>query len=201
VDANLRKHFDQAVSHDPGADPGEMAHAAIALGGRVRRRRRQMTAAGVTAGVVALALGVVAGVNFESRSPNPPVTVTLSMMLAAAPSCSAEPVDSDATDVVIVLDDDRQRPALEAALDDDARVGTVHFESREQAYQRFRERWANSPHSVASAGPKALSESFRLRLVDASQYAAFRAQYAAMTGVARIDGRKCATSAPVGGVQ
>jgi cell division transport system permease protein len=203
VDANWREHFDRAVSRDPGADPGEMAHVAIARGGRVRRRRRQLAAAGVLAGVVAV-LGVVAGVQRQSAPPaaaNPPTTITLSMMLVPAPSCSPEPVGSDATDVVIVLDDDRQRAALQTALDGDDRVRTVLFESREQAYERFQKLWAHSPRVVASADPKVLAESFRVRLVDPAQFTAFRAEYAATDGVGLVDGRKCAASAPVGGIQ
>jgi MYXO-CTERM domain-containing protein len=38
VEENLREQFDRAVGDDPGADPGPMAYAAIAGGGRIRRR-------------------------------------------------------------------------------------------------------------------------------------------------------------------
>ena len=199
MDANLRDHFDRAVGDDPGADPTAMAHAAIAVGGRTRRRRKQTAAA---AGVVA-ALAVVTGLDLPHDRPAPP-TVVRQMMLVAASGCSEEPVPRDATDAIIFLRHDagdRQRAALGAALDEDRRVATSHFDNREQAYERFRKLWADSPEFVASVRPEALPESFRLRLVDASQYAAFRADYAARDGVQDVYGRVCPAGAPVGGVR
>jgi hypothetical protein len=207
VQPNLREMFDRAVSDDPGADPGRMAYDAMIEGGGIRRRRRRnMAAAGVAAAVVTV-LGTVAGVNLLTgapRSADQPVTVAEAMMPVAAPSCSAKPVDSDATDVVLYLVadvTDAQRAALAKALHGDARVGTVQFEDREQAFLRFRARWKKHPDLVAAVGAQRLPESFRLRLTDAAQYAAFRAEYSAIGGVEQVVGRKCPASAPVGGVQ
>ena len=200
MDASLREHFDRAVSDDPGIDTGEMAHTAIAEGGRLRRRRR-MAAASAAAGLVTV-LGAVAGLSHwsERQGPqNPPAPAAGAMMPVAAPSCSAKPVDRDATDVLILLGGavtDRQRSALESALGADKRVGVLRFEDREQAYQRFQQLWADSPGFVDVAQ---FPESFRVRLVDASQYTAFRRQYAAIGGVQQIVGRVCPPSAPVGG--
>ena len=199
MDTNLRDHFDRAVGDDPGPDPATMAQAAIAVGGRTRRRRKQ---AAVAAGVVAV-LAVVTGVNLQPDRTRPP-TVVRQMMLVAASGCSEEPVPRDATDVVVFLSHDvgdRQRSALDEALDEDPRVATSHFDSREQAYERFRVLWADSPDLVASVRPESLPESFRLRLVEASRFAAFRADYAARDGVQEIYGRVCPVSAPVGGVR
>jgi hypothetical protein len=204
VDRSLREHFDRAVSDDPGINPGKMAHAAIAEGGRMRRRRKRMAAASAAAGLVTV-FGAVAGVNLVTEAPRseiPPVTIAAAMMPVAAPSCSAKPVDRDATDVLIFLAaevTDRQRSALESALGGDSRVGVLHFENREQAYRRFVTRWKNNPDLVAAVGAEQLPESFRLRLVNASQYTALRGQYAAMDGVEQIIGRTCPPSAPVGG--
>ncbi|MEV4705979.1 permease-like cell division protein FtsX [Actinoplanes sp. NPDC049316] len=206
MDADLRKHFDRAVSDDPGADAGEMALAAIAQGGRMRRRRRQMAGAGVAAGVV-VALAVVGGVSLrpEPAEPaGPPMTVAAAMMPLTAPSCSEKPVESGATDVVVFLipdSTDRQSSALGSTLREDARVADVRFENRQQAWERFRTLWADSPDFVSSVSPKQLVESFRLRLADPAQYKAFRAEYATMDGVGSIVGRVCPASAPVGGVQ
>lgn len=205
MDMNLREHFDRAVSDDPGFDPGDMAHAAIAGGRRMRRRRGQMVAAGVAAGVVTV-LGAVAGLNQLSEPPRPrssTVTIAAAMMPVAAPSCSVKPVDRDATDVVIFLTagvTDRQQSALKSALADDARVHTLQFENRGEAYQRFRMLWANNPDLVAAVSADQFPESFRLRLADASKYDALRTQYAAMDGVELIIGRICQPSAPVGGI-
>ena len=206
MDGNLREHFDRAVGDDPGADPGEMAHAAIAQGGRIRRRRRQVAAAGVAAGLVTV-LAVVAGVHLRSAETppdGPPMTIAAAILPVAAPSCSEKPVERDASDVVIFLTSDATEdpvPAIRSALADDARVGALEFESREQAFQRFRKLWQDSPDFVKSVSPRQLPESFRLRLVDRSQYTAFRAEYAAMAGVQDIVGRVCPAGAPVGGVQ
>lgn len=208
MDANLREHFDRAVSDDPGADLGEMAHAAIAQGGRVRRRRRQMAVAGVAAGVV-LVLAVVAGVNHRSPVTGPanPAAAGPAMMLVAALDCSAKPVQKDATDVVLFPGDadghvtDRMLSRLRSDLTDDPRVAALFFVTHEEAYQRFKKQWPNNPGFVASVSPDMLAEFFRLRLVDPSQYTAFRTQYAARGDVAFIEGRICRPSAPVGGVQ
>jgi hypothetical protein len=208
VDANLRERFDRAVSDDPGADLGEMAHAAIAQGGRVRRRRRQMAVAGMAAGVV-LVLTVVAGVNHRSSVPGPanPAAVAPTMMLVAALDCSAKPVQKDATDVVIIPGDadghvtDQMLSRLRSDLNDDPRVAAVFFVTHEEAYQRFKKQWPHNPDFVASVSPDMLAQFFRLRLVDPSQYTAFRTQYAARDDVDFIEGRICRPSAPVGGIQ
>lgn len=205
VDTSLREHFDRAVSEDPGMDHGAMAHSAIAEGGRVRRRRR-MVAASAAAGLVTV-LGAVGGLSLNllteaPSSDSPPVTIAAALMPVAAPSCSAKPVDRDATDVLVFLATDvtdQQRSLLESALHDDARVGILLFENREQAYQRFRTRWASQPDLVAAVSANQFPEAFRLRLVDASQYTAFREHFAAMEGVDQIIGRTCSPSAPVGG--
>ncbi|UQU64206.1 permease-like cell division protein FtsX [Couchioplanes caeruleus] len=206
MDADLRQHFDRAVTDDPGADPGEMALAAIAEGARIRRRRRQVAGAGVAAGVVAL-LAVVGGVSLRSgatESAGPAMTIAAAMMPVAAPSCSEKPVESGASDVAIFLGaeaTDRQRSALGAALRGDPRVAELQFENRQQAWERFRRLWADSPDFVAAVSPSQLPESYRLRMVDRSQYRGLLATYAAMDGVQDVVGRVCPASAPIGGVQ
>jgi cell division transport system permease protein len=213
VDTGLREHFDRAVSGDPGADLGEMARAAIAQGGRVRRRRQQMAVAGVAAGVV-MVLAVVVGVNHRSPATAPenpaaaaPVSVAPPMTLVAAVDCAEQPVPSEATDIVIIPGDadghvtDQMVSRLSSDLKNDPRVATVLFETREQAYQRFKKLWADYPDFVASVTPDSLAEFFRLRLVDAAQSIAFRTQYAARADVSVILGFRCRPSAPVGGVQ
>jgi len=201
VDTSLREHFDRAVRADPGADSEAMAHAAIAQGGRVRRRRKQLAVAGVAAGVV-MVLAVVAGVNHRS-----PAAVAPRMTLVAASDCSVKPVQNDATDVVILPGDadghvtDQMLSRLRSDLTDDPRVAALSFENHEQAYQRFQRLWPNDPDFVASVNPNDLAEFFRLRLVDAATYTAFRTQYAARADVVSIEGRICKPSAPVGGIQ
>jgi hypothetical protein len=205
VERDLREHFDRAVGDDPGFAPGELALAAISEGGRLRRRRHRLVTAGVAAGVVAV-IGAGTGLDLAmgSREPEQPVTVAAAMMPVVAASCTEHPVEHDATDVLVFLDrelTDRQRTALETALSADPRVATAMFDSRAQAYQRFQALWQDEPDLLAAVSVDKFPESFRLRLAAASQYAAFRSQYAAMAGVDEVIGRRCPTDAPVGGVQ
>ncbi len=148
-------------------------------------------------------LGVMAGLGLPSDA-EPPVTVAAAMMPLAAPSCSVNPVESDATDVALFLDGDvsgRERSALASALDEDPRVATVFFQDRSAAYEKFRELWADSPDFVAAVSPQDLPESFRLRLVNASQFTSFRSDYLGEDGVHDVLGRICPVGAAVGGVQ
>jgi hypothetical protein len=172
-----------------------------------------MAVAGVAGGVVAaagvaMALAVVAGVHHRSEATEPATPSAAfapAMMLVAAAGCSPEEVMSDATDAVILPGDAEghvtggQLSALRSVLEHDARVRTVVFESREQAYQRFSKLWAKYPDFVASVGPESLPESFGVRLADPSQYSAFRADYEAMDTVTDVYGRICPVTAPVGG--
>ncbi|MCO8275950.1 permease-like cell division protein FtsX [Actinoplanes sp. TRM 88003] len=197
---DLREHFDRAVDDDPGADPGVMAQAAIVRGGQVRRRRRQV--AGAAGGVLAV-LGIVAGLNLPSQA-EPEVTVAAAMRPAAAASCTVDPVEKDATDVALLLTEDasaREKSELAAALDQDPRVGTVLFESRAAAYEKFRQLWADSPDFVASVSLQQLPESFRVRLADPARFTAFERDFARRDGVQDIVGRVCPVSAAVGGVR
>ncbi|WP_328475532.1 permease-like cell division protein FtsX [Actinoplanes sp. NBC_00393] len=193
---DLREHFELAVSDDPGVPPGEMARAAISDGGRMRRRRHQLAAAGMVAVV-----GAVAGLGLATadRASEPPVTIAAAMAPVSAPSCTERPVESDATDVMIFLDSGH-RQVLQNALEADARVDALSFESREQAYEKFRSRWAHEPDLIAAVSADRFPEAFRLRLVSPAQYTAFRADFATADGVEQIIGRRCTPDAPVGGV-
>ncbi|MFC7530592.1 permease-like cell division protein FtsX [Actinoplanes sp. GCM10030250] len=202
---NLRDHFDRAVSDDPGAALNEMADAAITEGGRLRRRRNHRTALGAAAGVVAV-IGAVAGLNLTAGSPestDPQVTLAAAMMPVSAPSCLPQPVETDATDALVFLTagvTEVQRTALAEALSDDPRVSAFAFESRKEAYEKFRSRYADNPDLIAAVGTDRFPEAFRLRLGVAQQYTELRLHYAAMDGVDLITGRRCTADAPVGGV-
>jgi hypothetical protein len=204
VDLDLRDHFDRAVRADPGGPLGALADAAIAEGGRLRRRRHRRVAGGLAAGVVAVA-GAVAVLTLPPDAPGPagsPATVAAAMIPVPAPACLPQPVDIDATDVVVLLAaaTDGQRSAVGTALRDDPRVDTLLFESRAQAYERFRTRFADNPDLVAAVGAGRFPESFRLRLRATGEYAAFRLRSAAADGVTQVVGRRCTPDAPVGGV-
>jgi hypothetical protein len=203
VEPDLRKHFDLAVSADPGADSGEIARFAMLQGGRIRHRRR-LAVAGLAAGVVATVV-TVGAMNLADGAAPPagsPVMVAAWMRLAA-PDCSMNAVTADATDAVIYLNDatDRQQSAIGQLLNDDKRVASVIFESREEAYARFKVLWKDSPDFVASVTAESLPTSYRLRLHDRARFTTFSQEYAMKPGVQDIIGHTCPDSAPVGGVR
>ncbi|BEL03272.1 hypothetical protein Q0Z83_014630 [Actinoplanes sichuanensis] len=204
MNRDLRDRFDGAVGGDPGVPPGVLAMAAITEGSRMRRRHRIVS--GVMATAVVLTAGGVAAANlpWDRADPAAPqrVTVAAAMMPASAPSCALEPVDHDATDLAVFLDAGTtaaQRTALDTALADDDRVSAVQFETREQAHQKFRIRWAHEPDLLAVARTEDFPESFRVRLTSPAHDAAVRQRYAGMAGVRLIIGRSCSPDAPVGG--
>ncbi|GAA2711074.1 permease-like cell division protein FtsX [Actinoplanes palleronii] len=206
MDQDLRQRFDMAVSGDPGADPGELARAAIADGGRIRHRRQRLAGVGMAAGLVAV-LGAGAGVALlhGPRTPeNQPVTLEAAMAPATAPSCTQQPDQQTATDVVLFLRDgttDKQRMALVAKLDTDSRIQATAFDTKEQAYESFKLRWADKPELLAAVDPDKFPEAFLIRLLDATQYPPFRARYATVSGVEQVVGRTCSSDAPIGGIQ
>ncbi|MCY1143530.1 permease-like cell division protein FtsX [Actinoplanes sp. Pm04-4] len=165
---DLLEHLDRAVGDD----------AAVAR--KTTARGRQI--AGAAGGVLAV-LGLVAGLKLPSQT-GPPAA----MRPITAPSCSLDPAAGDGIEVVISLYADtteRQRSALTSALAADTRVDSVMVESGTYAYEEGREPRAES----AELG--ALPDSYRLRLIDASGFRAFRSEYAAMDGVQEVIGRGC----------
>ena len=181
-----------------------MAVVAIAEGGRLRRRRRWVAGGGVAAGLVAV-MGGAAGLSLlagRGDQPAPPVTLAAAMMPVSAPSCLPEPVETGATDVAVFLGQqvsDQQRAAIRNELRKDPRVAAVVFETRREAWEKFRVRWKQSPDLVAAVTVEALPESFRLRLVAGTDYTAVRDEYGAMDGVRDMVGRRCSADAPIGG--
>jgi cell division transport system permease protein len=68
---------------------------------------------------------------------------------------------------------DAQRAGLEAALDSNAMVKSKVYESRQQAFDKFRELWADSPELIKAVQPNQLPESFRVKLKDPEAYKQF----------------------------
>jgi cell division transport system permease protein len=77
-------------------------------------------------------------------------------------------------EVTVYLEDpvreDTWLPLMET-LQDLPAVQSVEFESKDEAYQRFRELFANQPVVLANADPAAIPASLRVKLADTSQYA------------------------------
>jgi cell division transport system permease protein len=78
---------------------------------------------------------------------------------------------------------DEQKAAIEADLKVDELVKTYVFETREQAFVRFKEIYAGAPELIAQTKPEALPESFRVKLVNQDTATEFIAKYKGRDGV------------------
>jgi len=97
-------------------------------------------------------------------------------------------------EVQLFLNDDasnEQRDALRKKLDSDKKlVRDVSFESKEQAYQRFKELFKNSPDFVAGVQPEALPASFRVKLINPKDYGDLANKYRDAEGVSRVSSQQ-----------
>jgi cell division transport system permease protein len=85
---------------------------------------------------------------------------------------------------------DDQKTALSAAIGSDDLVQSVTFETKEQAYERFKQLYANAPDLVAQTRPDSLPESYRVKLKNPATFDEFKAKYATMAGVDTIIDQK-----------
>jgi cell division transport system permease protein len=79
-----------------------------------------------------------------------------------------------------------QRDQLEADLIDDPLTSEVFYESKEEAYERFRDMFRDQPDFVDSVTAEALPASFRVALDDPTQFTAIRDRYVARPGIEDI---------------
>jgi cell division transport system permease protein len=79
-----------------------------------------------------------------------------------------------------------QRAAITQAIDGNALVQSKTYETREQAFEKFKVLWRDSPDFVKSVGPNSLPESFRVKLKDPEQYQAFADQIKDLPGIQDI---------------
>lgn len=187
---HLKDLFDRALDDEPLSPDGDLARQAMAQG-RGIRRRRGLLVGGSTAAVVAVAVAL----NLTAAPTGPPVQMSAgaARMAQAEPQCRWS-VSGDATDVAIFLRQDitgRQRQALQDALRADPLVRSLLFETRQQAYVRFKELWRDSPDFVAAVDESQLPESFRLELIRPTQYSRFAATYADRAGIQDLVGGTC----------
>jgi cell division transport system permease protein len=86
----------------------------------------------------------------------------------------------DKVQVSIFLTDDvseDQRNAIASQLDASPEVASVVYESKEEAYERFRQQFSQQPELVENTPPDALPESFRVELVNPERYEVIAAEF------------------------
>ena len=163
----------------------------MAQGRRIRRRRGLLAGGAAAAAVVAAVVAV--NVSVVPAAPPPVMSAAQAMMVPADPRCTW-PAQDRASDVSIFLARDitaSQRSDLRAALQADPLVRDLRFESREEAFARFKQRWADSPDFVAAVSADSVPESFRMALAEPSGYPAFAAKLRDRAGVADLVGSVC----------
>jgi len=78
---------------------------------------------------------------------------------------------------------DAQRNAINQAIDASPLVASKAYETREQAFEKFKELWRDSPGFINSVGPDSLPESYRVKLKNPEQYKAFADQIQTQQGI------------------
>ncbi|GID90938.1 permease-like cell division protein FtsX [Amorphoplanes digitatis] len=81
---------------------------------------------------------------------------------------------------------DAQRDGLGAALRSSPMVRETIYESKAEAFARFREMWSESPDLIATVRPEQLPASFRVKLRDPEGYREFAARFGTRPGVDQI---------------
>jgi cell division transport system permease protein len=92
-------------------------------------------------------------------------------------------------EVSIFLRDDvteAQRTAINQAIDGNPMVESKTYETRQEAFEKFKVLWRDSPDFINSVTPDSLPESFRVKLKDPEQYAAFAEQIKGQQGIQDI---------------
>lgn len=92
----------------------------------------------------------------------------------------------DKVEVSIFLDNeitDEQRLQLQGSLSGDPLIRTVTYESKDQAYARFKQMYRTSPDLLEATTPTALPASFRIKLKDPKQYKTVSNKYRTRPGV------------------
>jgi cell division transport system permease protein len=81
---------------------------------------------------------------------------------------------------------DAQRAAITQALDSSTLVASKTYETRQQAFEKFKVLWQDSPDFIKSVGPDSLPESFRVKLKNPEQYKTFADQIQGQQGIQDI---------------
>src|SRR4051794_32858631 len=108
------------------------------------------------------------------------------MVALVVPACTADKQDTTPAVATVFLNQDAtvaQRDGVEQRLRVMPGVTGVTFETREEAYERFKEQFKDRPDLVASTRPESLPESFHATIGDASIAEAVELVAGALDGV------------------
>jgi cell division transport system permease protein len=78
------------------------------------------------------------------------------------------------------------RDAIRSELQNLPQVETVYYESKDQAYERFKQQFAQEKQLVANTDRDALPESFRVKLYDPKKYGIVASAVSQMPGVDQV---------------
>lgn len=81
---------------------------------------------------------------------------------------------------------DDQRTSIQNDLEVMPEVSSVTYESKDEAYERFKEIFRDQPDIVANTDPEALPESFRVKLRDPEQFEIVNDRLEGRPGILRI---------------
>jgi cell division transport system permease protein len=81
---------------------------------------------------------------------------------------------------------DAQTSAIAQAIDQSPLVASKTFETRAQAFEKFKVLWRDSPDFIKSVGPESLPASYRVKLKDPEQYKSFAAGVQNLPGIQDI---------------
>jgi cell division transport system permease protein len=95
-----------------------------------------------------------------------------------SPNCNGAAVTKD------------QREQLNADLHASPQVQEVFYESKEDAYKRFKAQFKDSPDLVQNVTPDALPESFRVKLKDPTQFEVVASEFRDRPGVDEVQDQK-----------
>lgn len=141
---------------------------------------------------IALLAMIVAAVLTGCTSPPSPPSQTNS----PAPTSPGSPVPGDVAVFLLDGSTTAQKQAIEARLNALPGVTAVRFETRAEAYQRFRKAFGDSPGPLASVRPEALPEAFRFRVSDRSRAEPILAELRRLPGVDQVSVAPEASSVP-----
>lgn len=106
------------------------------------------------------------------------VTVYLCGQTSTSPTCAGKEVTQD------------QRQQLAADLQATPQVKRVFYESKAEAFTRFKEQFKDSPDLVANVSPDALPESFRVKLADPRKFEVVASAFRDRPGVDTVQDQK-----------